>query len=250
MLGSGTSYSQILNNQIGFDRFGLPTLPNIGTPIAVNASTDNTISGNDIACFAAGTRIATKRGPVAVEALRVGDQVRTLLGGRWGEIIWIGHRHIDCGRHPESHKIWPVRVAADAFRRGQPSRPVLLSPDHAVYVSGVLIPVNHLINGRSIRQLTLAQFMDYHIELPRHDVILADGLRAESYLDTSGRVNFSNGGGTIRLFPDFMPRPEDNPGLWEALACASLMVVGPDVDAARRRVDARCPVPVRRRAQR
>jgi len=33
----------------------------------------------------------------------------------------------------------PIRVARDAFRRGHPSRDLLLSPDHAVFVDGVLI---------------------------------------------------------------------------------------------------------------
>jgi len=46
-LGSGSSSSQILNNGIGRNRVGLPTLPNVGTPIVVDPGSQfNTISGN------------------------------------------------------------------------------------------------------------------------------------------------------------------------------------------------------------
>jgi collagen type I/II/III/V/XI/XXIV/XXVII alpha len=32
----------------------------------------------------------------------------------------------------------------------------------------------------------------FHVELPRHDVLLAEGLAAESYLDTGNRSVFAN----------------------------------------------------------
>jgi hypothetical protein len=40
------------------------------------------------------------------------------------------------------------------------------------------------------------------VELPRHDVILAEGLPVESYLDTGNRAIFENGGLPLRLHPD------------------------------------------------
>jgi hypothetical protein len=39
--------------------------------------------------------------------------------------------------------------------------------------------------------------------LPRHAVILAEGLPAESYLDTGNRAAFSNGGDAIAAHPEF-----------------------------------------------
>ena len=57
-LESGTSFTQILNDIIGFDINGAP-LPNTGQPIVVNASTNNTIVGNEISYFAADTAYAT-----------------------------------------------------------------------------------------------------------------------------------------------------------------------------------------------
>jgi hypothetical protein len=213
-LETGTSFSQILNNELGFTRLGAPSLPNSGAAIVVNDSTDNTITGNQIACFAAGTRIAALRGEVAEEALRVGDRVRTVLGRRSDAVIWIGHRVVDCRRHPEPRKVWPVRIAAAAFGRGRPPRALLLSPDHAVFANGVLIPAKHLINHRSIEKLTPDRIAYYHVELSHHAVLLAEGLPVESYLDTGGRGNFVADDGTIRLFADFAPRPQDVPRIW------------------------------------
>jgi hypothetical protein len=46
-LGSGSSWSSIMNNGIGRNRLNLPTLPNVGLPIVVDAgSLHNTIVGN------------------------------------------------------------------------------------------------------------------------------------------------------------------------------------------------------------
>jgi parallel beta-helix repeat protein len=46
-LTSGSSWSRILNNEIGRNRVGLPTLPNVGLPIVVYpGSLHNTIAGN------------------------------------------------------------------------------------------------------------------------------------------------------------------------------------------------------------
>ena len=50
------------------------------------------------------------------------------------------------------------------------------SPDHAVFIDGVLIPVRYLINGRTIVQEPADEVTYYHVELPRHDVIFAEGL--------------------------------------------------------------------------
>ena len=95
-------------------------------------------------CFLAGTLIQTREGLRAVEELRVGDAVRTLLGGGFLPVVWLGHRTVDCARHPRPERVWPVRVAAGAFGAGQPARDLYLSPDHAVYVEDVLIPVRYL----------------------------------------------------------------------------------------------------------
>ena len=132
-----------------------------------------------------------------------------------------------------------MRVLARAFDEGVPHRDLWLSPDHAVYVDDVLIPIKRLINGTSIAQVPMDQVTYYHIELPQHDVLLAEGMPAESYLDTGDRSRFANGGGPIMLHPDFLTRSLDVARFWEAYGCAPLIVTGPSLTAVRQRVNAR-----------
>ena len=196
------------------------------------ASTAETAGGAlvDVTCFAAGTRLSTERGEIAVEGLVVGDRVQ-LARGPSKPMVWIGHRTVDCARHPAPRKVWPVRVSAGAFGPCRPQRDLWLSPDHALFVNDVLIPVKHLINGTTIAQVAVEEITYYHVELPQHAVILAEGLPAESYLDTGDRKNFANGGGPIKLYPDFSTRT------WEAEGCAPLVVTGPQLEAARQWVN-------------
>ena len=178
-------------------------------------------------CFAAGTRIATPRGEMAVEDLRIGDGVLTAAGAL-RPVVWIGDRNVDCRKHPRAASVWPVRVRAGAFGT-TPHRDLLLSPDHAVYADGVLVPVKHLINGATIVQEDAACVHYFHIELSTHDVLLAEGLAVESYLDTGNRMAFEDGGTFLQLHPDFSARS------WSD-ACAPLVQSGRRITALRRRL--------------
>ena len=159
--------------------------------------------GTDIlACYAAGTLIATPDGETAVEELREGDLVRT-ASGEARKVRWIGHRQIDAVRHPNPDAILPVRIAAHAFGPALPARDLYVSPDHALFLDGVLIPAGLLANGTTIRQIARASVTYFHVELDLHDVILAEGLPAESYLDTGNRAHFANGGAATTLHANF-----------------------------------------------
>jgi hypothetical protein len=178
-------------------------------------------------CFRAGTRILTERGEVPVEELLVGERVHTALDGTAAPIAWIGYRDVDCAGHPKPRQVWPVRVAAGAFGPRRPHTDLFLSPDHAVYVNEVLIPIRHLINASTITQVPVDQVTYYHIELSRHDVVLAQGLPTETFLDMKDGSNYAKRPGPIRLYPDFTAR------MWEAFGCARLIVTGPELAAAR-----------------
>ena len=75
-----------------------------------------------------------------------------------------------------------------------------------MYLGDALIPVKHLINGATIAQVPIDFATYYHVELPRHTVLLAEGLAVESYLDTGDRANFVNPDGPVVLHPDFGSR--------------------------------------------
>jgi hypothetical protein len=124
-------------------------------------------------------------------------------------------------------------VRAGAFGDGLPHRDLFLSPDHAVFMNGVLIPIKCLVNDISITRTPIDQITYYHIQLPRHEVLLAEGLAVESYLDRGDRSNFEISGDPVRLFPDFSADRGNTSATWEMLGCARLVIVGPELDAAR-----------------
>jgi Hint domain len=195
------------------------------------------VSGSDttitlIPCFAAGTRIATPGGETPVEKLREGDRVLTAFGELL-PVTWAGHRRVQCDAHPTPERVRPIRVAAHAFAEHEPHTDLLLSPDHAVLVNEVLVPVKHLVNGSSIRQLNANTITYYHIELPHHSVLLAEGLPTGSYLDVGDRGSFGNNSGLTQLQPVFGGESHNALLIRDALACAPLCVLGPEVDAAR-----------------
>ncbi len=187
-----------------------------------------------VACFASNTRIGAPDLDILVEHLREGDTVLSALGGT-AKVQWVGHRTIDCRRHPKPESVWPVRVQAGAFGPGQPLRDLRLSPDHAVYADGVLVPVRYLVNGASIAQEQVDSITYWHVELPAHDVLLAEGLPAESYLDTGNRAAFANGGTTIMAHADFAPA-EFARAVWDAEGCAPMVVDGPILAGLRQRL--------------
>ena len=82
----------------------------------------------------------------------------------------------------------------------------------------MLIPIQYLINGSTISQMLVGQVTRYHLELPRHDVVLTQELAAESLLGLKDGSDYSNRPGSVRLYLDFTVRS------WEAHGCARLIV--------------------------
>ncbi len=161
------------------------SLANTATPTIGGQSLFET-DDPTVTCFAAGTRIATPSGAVAVEDLAEGDLVCTLSGAAQ-PVTWIGQRHFDCASHPQPGRVTPVQIEAGAFGPGLPARDLLLSPEHALFLCGALVPVHCLVNGTTICQAPVAAVTYFHLELARHDAVFAEGLPAETYLDTGSR---------------------------------------------------------------
>ena len=89
--------------------------------------------------------------------------------------------------------VTPVIVRKGALAHNMPSRHLRLTKGHSLYLDGVLVPIEELINHRSILWDDRAQEVElYHIELASHDVLVADGAPAESYRDDGNRWLFRN----------------------------------------------------------
>jgi hypothetical protein len=180
-------------------------------------------SGNEIliVCYAAGTHILTPTGERLVESLVEGDEVLSLAGGTLTaqRVKWIGSRRIVLSSHPRPETVAPVRIQRDAFADGIPHAELMLSPDHAVLCDSKLICARQLINGTTIRQDTQCVAIEYyHIELDEHAILVAEGLSAESYLDTGNRGFFSNSDAAVVLHPNLTDE-SDYPSR-EAASCA------------------------------
>ena len=219
----------------------------LGSAVSTAALAGKTVTGGrlDVAamltdlsvpCFAAGTAILTRRGEVAVEHLVPGEEVVVLLGGGFARIAWIGQRTVACAAMPHPADAWPLLVRADAFAPGQPHTDLLLSPDHAVHTDGVLIPIRYLENGCTVARLPCDSITYFHVELTRHNVLVAQGLAAESYLDTGNRDDFQAQG---HAGPHLVARQGAALATWQRRACAPLHTAGKLVERIRARLAAR-----------
>lgn len=171
-------------------------------------------------CFVTGTLITARSGHVetgcshhkaeqiAVEHLQRGDQVKT-LDGTWQTIRWIGRRAVSARFQTPASQ--PVCIRRGAFGANQPSRDLFVSPDHAIFWQGVLVQAKALVNGRSVTQVIWPEdFTYYHIELDAHEIIFAEGLATESFVDAQVRSRFDNAEEYWQLYPDtrtFLPLP-------------------------------------------
>ena len=189
-------------------------------------------------CYLRGTRILTERGEVVVEKLAIGDRVVTAAGERQ-PIRWIGWREIACAAHPEPEKVWPVRIAAGALSVGVPARDLCVSPEHCLFLDGALVPARLLINETTITQEPVKRASYWHVELDRHDLLIAEGAAAESYLDCRNRQSFANGGAAMALHADFSGGAWHEEAFWAEHGCAPRLLEGPALRAIQQMLAAR-----------
>ncbi|QTL02635.1 Hint domain-containing protein [Aquabacter sp. L1I39] len=147
---------------------------------------------DELACFLTGTRIRTPGGEVAIETLKAGDLVLTTTGEA-KPVLWVGHRTV-ATRFAHPLTALPIHIRPDALDRGLPERDLFVSPDHAFFIGGMLVQAGALVNGVTItRHRDLPEtFTYYHVELLDHDLIYAEGLPAETFIDNLERETFDN----------------------------------------------------------
>jgi hypothetical protein len=192
-------------------------------------STNSFIPANDgtghtevtVLCFVAGAGISTPKGEILVENLSIGDMVQT-WDGKAEPIVWIGTGRVLVTPTKRSAAT-PVIVRKGALADNVPHRDLRVTKGHALFIDGVLIPVEELVNHRSIIWDDHAREVEiYHIELPRHAVLIANGAPAESYRDDGNRWLFQNANSGWTL----PPQPP----------CAPVLTRGPIIDAIWRRL--------------
>ncbi len=196
--------------------------------ITTTSNTATTVVATAVACYCRGTLILTDRGEVAVEALRIGDGLVTHAGAVRA-IRWIGTRSYLGRFAAENRAVLPVLFRAGSLADTVPRRDLMVSPRHAMFLDGMLIPAEALVNGTSIAQMEGMERVDYyHLELDSHDVIWAEGAASETFIDDDSRGLFQNAHEHRRLFPDAAHGP--------ARFCAPVTEDGPALEVVRARL--------------
>jgi hypothetical protein len=211
-------------------------------------------NGGSGKCFLRGTLVQTPGGEIPVEELTIGALVDTLRGPM--PVKWIGRQRFEKASPSWHWSVAPIRVARFALSDQYPRRDLFLSPHHSLFIDGSLIPVEWLVNGRSI---TLAEMDDresidyFHIELETHEVVFAEGTPVETLLIDNDREHFGNfvqyeelyGVGNERAMQPFAsrleylgPRGELNRLL--RLAVSPVVDIRDPIQKARARIAARC----------
>jgi hypothetical protein len=128
--------------------------------------------------------------------------------------------------------MWPMLVRAGALGPGLPRRELHLSAKHALYLDGLLFPVERIVNGRTILRCECPDEIEcFHVELESHDVIFAEGGPPETFVDCDDRQIFHNACEFALLYPGEAPRR------WTF--CAPRIEAGRELAAMRRRLLAR-----------
>ncbi|AGT10083.1 Hint domain-containing protein [Paracoccus aminophilus] len=172
----------------------------------------------NLLCFAAGTRIRTEAGEVAIEDLRPGMLVETLDNGAQ-PIVWIGSQRLDAGHLEKSPHLRAIRIRAGALGEGRPARDLVVSPQHRILVCSaiaqrmfgaqeVLVAAKELLMlpGIEIAE-DLAELRYFHILLATHQILFAEGAEAESlFIGAQTHASFSAAARDeiAAIFPDLL----------------------------------------------
>lgn len=143
-----------------------------------------------LACFMRGTLIETDRGEIAVEDLKKGDLVRTVLHGDQ-PIRMIYSSLITARMLAREPKLRPVRIRAGCLGQGLPGRDLFVSPQHRMLVrsrivqrmfnrESVLVPAIKLTEHDGIEQVDMDGVEYFHIVFDRHELVISNGTLSES----------------------------------------------------------------------
>lgn len=159
-------------------------------------------------CFLAQTMIATPEGEKAVSDLVIGDMILS-KDGMAMPVRWIGHCKVST-LFADPLRALPIRIQAGALGDSLPKRDLLISPDHALLIDGILANAGTLVNGQTIirEEMQDEVFTYYHIEVDDHALILAEGMPAETFIDHVERMAFDNWAEHMAIFGEVCEKPE------------------------------------------
>jgi len=149
-----------------------------------------------VVCYLKGTQILTKNGYRRIEDLKVGDPIATLgtihdnhrvvphSRVRMVPIVWMGHFNVKV----KNSSSLPICIRAHAFANNVPTEDLYVSPVHRIFTGTTMRLARDLVNGTTIFQLPFEPenqdpIVYYHIELPAHSAIVAQGVPSESFYD-------------------------------------------------------------------
>lgn len=168
----------------------------IAGPAALSGITRSSLfKQTGVACFVAGTEIATARGLTLVERLKVGDRVITRDSGVQ-EIRWIGSKKVSA-----IGKLAPIRIAPGVL--GSNDQYLWLSPNHRVLItsgdmgvlfgeSEVLVAAKHLVGQPGITRQPGGMVEYFHILFDAHELVLSNDLWTESFFPGSQVLSQDN----------------------------------------------------------
>ena len=149
----------------------------------VSTSTQVPVSALGPPCFTPGTMILTPAGEVPVEDLAPGDLVMTRDDGA-RPLRWTGRRRVDA-----TGDFAPVHFATGIIGN---SRPLLVSPQHRILVTGwqaelacgiaeVFVAAKHLVDGHQITRAPQDSIDYIHLMFDRHQIVTSNGAPTESF---------------------------------------------------------------------
>ncbi len=185
----------------------------------------DTSQGTQIAvCYLKGTQVMTAAGEMAIEQLKIGDQLPTRFGGMRA-VKWIGVQRFSDEFATLTPDVQPVRFATNCFGPGLPKRDLLVTGGHSMLIDGKLVLARHLINGVTVTKASVRAGIEYHqVEFETHDCILAEGVWSESYADTGTlRAKFLNARSFYDAYPHHVAPAEPE-------LCAKRHLAGQNLD--------------------
>ena len=156
-------------------------------------------------CFCSGTFIRIADGTEKmINHIRIGDYICTSKGVL--PVKWIAKRTIRRSfvQLDAYLQALPVKISAGSIDVNIPAIDLYVSETHGICVDDRIVNASFLINDLNITKTSLGEFPShvsyYHLEFEEEVFVVANGLKACSYVNIGNRRSFDNYAEFIRLY--------------------------------------------------